>query len=168
MTHVQRLAQFVDDASYSDLSDEAARRLKVRVLDSLGCAIGALDGEPIRMLRAHLADFGGTEHATLIGGGRTAPDRAALYPTTLHGLTALIYGLVGAASRENLSTAIDILADLRGLGGRSYSGLPVSELASFGFELLIGRALEKGWEEVFAESPDYAAYAAERQAAGLP
>jgi hypothetical protein len=95
-------------------------------------------------------------------------ERAALYPATLHGLTALIYGLVAAASRENLSTAIEILADMRGLGGQSYSGLPVSELASFGFELLIGRALEKGWEDVFAESPDYAAYAAERQAAGLP
>jgi hypothetical protein len=95
-------------------------------------------------------------------------DRADLYPKTLHGLTAMIYGLVGASSRENLSTAIEILADLRGLGGQGYSGLPVSELASFGFELLIGRALEQGWEEVFAESPDYAAYAAERQAAGLP
>ena len=34
--------------------------------------------------------------------------------------------------------------------------------------MLIGRALEKGWEDVFAESPDYAAYATERQAAGLP
>ena len=95
-------------------------------------------------------------------------ERAALYPATLHGLTALIYGLVAAASRENLSTAIEILADLRGLGGPSYSGLPVSELASFGFELLIGRALDAGWEDVFADSPDYAAYAAERQAAGLP
>ncbi|NKX43795.1 AAA family ATPase [Roseicyclus persicicus] len=95
-------------------------------------------------------------------------ERAAMYPRTLHGLTALVYGLIGAATRENLSTAIEILADLRGLGGQGYSGLPVSELASFGFELLIGRALERGWEEVFGQSPDYAAYAAERQAAGLP
>ncbi|WP_284263572.1 AAA family ATPase [Roseicyclus amphidinii] len=95
-------------------------------------------------------------------------ERAALYPRTLHGLTAMIYGLVGASMRANLSTGIEILADLRRLGGQGYGGLPVSELASFGFELLIGRALEQGWEEVFADSPDYAAYAAERQAAGLP
>jgi hypothetical protein len=95
-------------------------------------------------------------------------DRAAMYPRSLHGLTALVYGLVGVASRDNLSTAIEILADLRGLGGQGYSGLPVSELAAFGFEMLIGRALDRGWEEVFAQSPDYAAYAAERQAAGLP
>jgi 2-methylcitrate dehydratase len=83
MTHVQQLAQFVHDASYADLSDEAEQQLKVRVLDSLGCAVGALDGEPIRALRAHLTDFGGAEKATLIGGGRTAPDRAALYNSAL-------------------------------------------------------------------------------------
>lgn len=95
-------------------------------------------------------------------------DRAAMYPRTLHGLTALVYGLIGATRRENLSTAIEILVDLRGLGGQGYGGLPVSELAAFGFEMLIGRALEQGWEDVFADSPDYAAYAADRQAAGLP
>ncbi len=83
MPIVHNLAQFVNDATYSNLSDEATQQLKVRVLDSLGCAIGALGGEPIRALRTHLADFGGTEHATLIGGGQTAPDRAALYNSAL-------------------------------------------------------------------------------------
>jgi len=76
---VHRLAQFVVDASFEDLSDAARRELKIRVLDALGCAIGALNGEPIRMLRALLKDFGGAPYCTLIGGGRTAPDHAALY-----------------------------------------------------------------------------------------
>jgi len=83
MPIVDDLAHFVRDASYDDLSDEAAQQLKIRVLDSLGCAIGALDGEPIRALRRHLADFGGSKHATLIGSGQTAPDRAALYNSAL-------------------------------------------------------------------------------------
>ena len=83
MPIVDQLADFVQSASYEDLSDDAAQQLKIRVLDSLGCAIGALDGEPIRALQKHLADFGGTEQATLIGGGRTAPDRAALYNSAL-------------------------------------------------------------------------------------
>ena len=83
MTRVQQLAEFVHDASYDDLSDEAKQQLKVRVLDSLGCAIGALNGEPIHALRAHLTDFGGAEKAILIGGGKTAPDRAALYNSAL-------------------------------------------------------------------------------------
>ncbi len=83
MPLVHDLADFVSDATYDALSDEAQTQLKIRVLDSLGCAIGALDGEPIRALRAHLDDFGGAGQATLIGGARTAPDRAALYNSAL-------------------------------------------------------------------------------------
>ncbi len=79
MTHAERLAAFVVRASYDDLSEAARQQLKIRVLDSLGCAIGALDGDPIRRLRAHIDEFDGAQHCTLIGGGRTAPDRAALY-----------------------------------------------------------------------------------------
>jgi hypothetical protein len=94
--------------------------------------------------------------------------RAALYPRSLHGLTALVYGLTGSVTRETLPAGIEILADLRGLAPLAQNGLPVNELASFGFELLIGRAFEKGWQEVFATSQVYEGYAAERRAAGLP
>ena len=80
---VHQLARFVVGASFNDLSDAAASALKIRVLDALGCAIGALEGEPIRMLRVQLEDFGGNEHCTLIGGGKTAPDLAALYNSAL-------------------------------------------------------------------------------------
>lgn len=79
MTHAERLAAFVVRASYEELSAAAREQLKLRVLDTLGCAIGALEGEPARLIRHQLEDFGGTGHATLIGGGRTAPDRAAFY-----------------------------------------------------------------------------------------
>jgi hypothetical protein len=44
----------------------------------------------------------------------------------------------------------------------------LGELASFGFELLIGRAFERGWQDAFATSETYAGYAAERRATGLP
>ena len=83
MTQAEQLAAFVARASYGGLSEAARAQLKIRVLDALGCAIGALEGEPIRMLRAHLDDFGGAGLCSLIGGGRTAPDRAALYNSAL-------------------------------------------------------------------------------------
>lgn len=79
MTMVEELATFVARASYDDLSAEARRQLKARVLDSLACALGALEGEPVGYIRAQLDDFGGKPHCALIGGGRTAPDRAAFY-----------------------------------------------------------------------------------------
>lgn len=83
MTLVEQLASFVVNASYENLSEAARQGLKIRILDSIGCAIGALDGEPIRFLRAHLEDFRGAERCTLLGGGRNDPDRAAFYNSAL-------------------------------------------------------------------------------------
>lgn len=83
MTYVEQLAKFVVRASYDDLSEQASQQLKIRILDSLGCAIGALNSEPLRIIRAQMDDFGGNGTCTLIGGGRTAPDRAAFYNSAL-------------------------------------------------------------------------------------
>src|SRR6266849_5115893 len=83
MTQVEQLAAFVVRTRYEDLSQEARQQLKIRVLDALGCAVGALEGPPIGMLRTQLEDFGGKPLVTLIGGGKTAPDRAALYNAAL-------------------------------------------------------------------------------------
>src|SRR6266851_2303106 len=83
MTQVEQLANFVVRMTFEDLSEEARQQLKIRILDALGCAIGALEGSPIKMLRAQIEDFGGNPLATLIGGGKSAPDRAALYNSAL-------------------------------------------------------------------------------------
>lgn len=83
MTQVEQLAAFVVRAAYENLSHEARQELKIRVLDALGCALGALEGPPIKMLQAQLEDFGGKPLASLIGGGKTAPDRATLYNSAL-------------------------------------------------------------------------------------
>lgn len=83
MTHAEQLAAFVVQASYDNLSETARQQLKIRVLDSLGCAIGALDGEPVQLIRRQIEDLGGTPHCTMIGGWKTAPDRAAFFNSAL-------------------------------------------------------------------------------------
>jgi len=83
MKDAEQLAAFVVRASYDDLSAAARQQLKIRVLDGLGCAIGALQGEPIRLLRAQVEEFDGVGRCTLIGGGKAPPDRAALYNSAL-------------------------------------------------------------------------------------
>ncbi|PAU93250.1 2-methylcitrate dehydratase [Aliifodinibius salipaludis] len=80
---VHDLATFTDQATYSNLSNEARKQLKIRLLDSLGTAIGAIEGPPVKAIRQMLDDFGGSEQSTLIGGGKTTPDRAALYNSGL-------------------------------------------------------------------------------------
>lgn len=79
MTQLRRLATFASDARYGMLSEHAKEALKIRILDSLGCAIGALDGPPVEAIRRQTELLGGRPLATMIGGGRTSPDRAALY-----------------------------------------------------------------------------------------
>jgi 2-methylcitrate dehydratase len=83
MTRVEELAAFGTRVTYEDMSEQARQQLKIRIIDALGCALGALTGSPIKMLHAQLEDFGGHPLATLIGGGKSAPDRAALYNSAL-------------------------------------------------------------------------------------
>jgi 2-methylcitrate dehydratase len=78
-TQVEELAQFVRRSHWDEISGPAREQLKLRVLDSLGVALGALDAEPVAMVREHVEVFGGAPLCTLIGGGKSAPDRAALY-----------------------------------------------------------------------------------------
>ena len=83
MTQVEQLAAFAVQTRYEDVSEQARRQLKIRILDAIGCALGALEAPPIKMLRAQHEDFGGKPLVSLIGGNKTAPDRAALYNSCL-------------------------------------------------------------------------------------
>ncbi|HLR95204.1 MAG TPA: MmgE/PrpD family protein [Jiangellaceae bacterium] len=83
MAEVENLARFVDDADYSTLSEEAVAQLKIRVLDTIGVAIGALDAEPMVAIRLLTESLGGNAESTLIGGGTSSPDRAAFYNAAL-------------------------------------------------------------------------------------
>ncbi|HEY3294992.1 MAG TPA: MmgE/PrpD family protein [bacterium] len=83
MPIVEDLAGFVHHASFDRLSVAARQQIKVHIADALGCAIGAVEGLPVRKIREQIHDFGGNPHCTLIGGGGTAPDLAALYNSAL-------------------------------------------------------------------------------------
>ena len=79
MTEVEQLAALVDCAQLGDLSEQALEQLKIRVLDTIGVAIDALTASPIVAIGALTAQLGGRRLATLIGGGKTAPDRVAFF-----------------------------------------------------------------------------------------
>src|SRR5215472_19357318 len=79
-TESATLAAFVTRASYDDLSSSAREQLKIRILDSVGCALGALGAGPIRSIREQIDAFGSAGGGCrLVGAGCAAPDRAAFY-----------------------------------------------------------------------------------------
>jgi 2-methylcitrate dehydratase len=83
MTHVERLADFADQASFDSLSTNTREQIKIRILDSLGCALGALAAGLPKIVRKYVDDLGTPGSCTLIGGGRARPDYAAFYNAAL-------------------------------------------------------------------------------------
>jgi len=79
LSRSEQLAAFVERAAWEAISPAAREALQIRVLDSLGCAFGAIRGTPVRIIRETIEEFGGNPLCTLIGGGHTAPDGAAFY-----------------------------------------------------------------------------------------
>lgn len=82
-TIAQRLAAFATRASYDDMSATAREQTKLRVLDALGCALGAIGAPPVAIVRSCVEACASSGPCTLIGGGTAAPDRAALYNSAL-------------------------------------------------------------------------------------
>jgi 2-methylcitrate dehydratase len=79
MTEVEQLARFVAERQFADISAQARQQLKIRVLDTIGVAIGALDAPPMAAISRLIGELGGSPLSSMIGGGRTAPDRAAFF-----------------------------------------------------------------------------------------
>ncbi len=116
MTLVEQMARFVTRASYDDLSEAARQQLKIRILDALGCAIGALNGPPIRIIREQIRRevdsgyrYGGDEFALILphlGPDESRPvlERVAEAFRDEHlPLVSLSTGM--AQAREGVSTA---------------------------------------------------------------
>jgi 2-methylcitrate dehydratase len=83
MTEVQELAKYVTVKNFEDLSQIACDHLKIRIIDSFACAIGALHADSIHSIYNHIEDFGGNKLASLIGGGVNAPDHTTFYNAAL-------------------------------------------------------------------------------------
>ena len=92
-----------------------------------------------------------------------ASRRKDLYPTTINGLVGLIYALVANVDEATINGTIDIMADLRSIDA---PGLPLGELTTFGFEILIRKAMSQELTEAFRTSKSYQAYAQERADSG--
>lgn len=73
------LAAFVVAATDADVPDRAPMLLRRNILDSIGCAVAAQDGKTVRTVRKHIESTGAAPRASLIGGGRTSVDQAALF-----------------------------------------------------------------------------------------
>jgi 2-methylcitrate dehydratase len=80
---VDAIAAFTFRATPKALTSELRKLYKRNILDSVGCAIAALPGPPFAALRDQFAEYRSGGCCSLIGGGKTAPDQAALFNSAL-------------------------------------------------------------------------------------
>src|SRR5882757_6668944 len=80
---VERIAAFTASARPGQLTNETRQLFKRNILDSLGCAIVALQGQPFQALREQYEEYRAPGRFTLIGGGKTSADQAALFNSGL-------------------------------------------------------------------------------------
>src|SRR5256885_17106134 len=71
---LERIAEWAASRRFTDIRPEDLPYLKVLVLDTVGCALGALGHGPIEAVRSLTSELGGNSLCTLIGGRRGAPD----------------------------------------------------------------------------------------------
>jgi 2-methylcitrate dehydratase len=78
-TLAHHFANYACSLGFEDLSPEVVHEVKRRMIDSLGCALGAWNREPCVIARKVASDFSARNGATIIGTSHKAPpDWAAL------------------------------------------------------------------------------------------
>ena len=80
---IDRIAAFAASARPEHLKSDIRQLYKRNILDSLGCAIAGLQGKPFQTLREQFKEYRAPGRCTLIGGGKTSADQAALFNSSL-------------------------------------------------------------------------------------
>lgn len=179
MTELTRtLAEFTVNTRYEDLPDPVAREAKRLLLDTIGCAIGAIGTESGRITLQYVEALGGNPRATVIGSAQRSSVTAAAYangrlanvldaddtfPTSTHFGNATVFSALALAedldrSGAELLAAIAVGFDVGARIG-SWMGPPM--------QIENGEVI--GWNELGgpAATMTWAAAGAAASAAGL-
>src|SRR5260370_18989020 len=118
----QDIARWVVELRYEELPPDVTERAKRVLLGTLGCALGAIGAEPVRMAQQVVAMQGGNPQATILGIGRKAAcDQAAfLNGMALRYFDYNDYVALGRPNHASINVAPALaVAEMQGLGGKA-------------------------------------------------
>jgi 2-methylcitrate dehydratase PrpD len=140
----EQLAGFVTRTGFDDLSEDLIEKIKLMLLDSIGCALGGSKTDKARIALELVDELGGNPQAGIIGGHRTSYTHAAFVnaelinaidydyngPLVGHVCPYVIPPCLSIAERENASGKDLILALVLGheVGGRIGSSLAFQKM----------------------------------------
>jgi 2-methylcitrate dehydratase len=155
-TVAEDVARWVVELRYEQLSPEAIARAKRVLLDTLGCALGAIEAEPVRMAQQVVALQGGNPQATVLGLGRKAScDQAAfLNGMALRYFDYNDYIALGRPSHASINVAAALaVAEMEGLTGKD---LLLGLIAGYEVEVRLRDAIagneRQGWDDTSIEA----------------
>jgi len=144
----RRMARFALSLTYERIPEPARREAKRFLLDSIGCALAALDHEDMRQAYAYVRALGGREQATILGHGtKTNPPNAALMNALL--IRAMDYNDI--YWKQDPSHPSDVIpaalapAESEGLSGKE---LLIGILICYELEMRLCLAADPGVREV--------------------
>src|SRR6266567_2879002 len=76
-----QFAEYASALRFEDLSRETVHEVRRRIIDSIGCALGAWNEEPCRIAREVASEFSAKHGATIIGTHHQAPPDWAAFAT---------------------------------------------------------------------------------------
>lgn len=83
MLLAERLADYALSLTYEDLPQDVVHVARQRVIDTIGCALGAIDSEPVRSIRAYIATLPQGPSTILFDQVKVSPDAAAFLNATM-------------------------------------------------------------------------------------
>ena len=144
----RRMARFALGLQYDQIPEASAKEAKRFLLDSIGCALAALDHEDMKQAYEFVQQLGGAEQATIIGHGtKTNMPNAALMNSLL--IRAMDYNDI--YWKQDPSHPSDIIpaalapAEFKALSGRD---LLVGILICYELEMRLCLAADPGVREV--------------------
>ena len=170
-TVLEDVGGWVATLRYEDLPAEVVGKAKRVLLDTLGCALGAVDAPPVRMAQRVAALEGGKAQASVIGaGGKVSCQQAAfLNGMAIRYLDYNDYAALGSPHHCSINVAPALaVAEMQGLTGKD---LLLGIVVAYEVQLRLRDATEtrpavRGWD-MGTMATAYAAAAASAKLLGL-
>jgi 2-methylcitrate dehydratase len=144
----EHLSDYTHRLSYSDLPPEAIHQIKRTLVDTLGCAAGAFDGEPAVIAMRMASRIKGEPSARILGSSqRTSTDFAAFANTVLVRYLDCndTYAARGTGHPSDMIPAVLAVADGAGANGRAV--ITAIAAAYEAFCRLADKIPLKGWDQ---------------------
>jgi 2-methylcitrate dehydratase len=155
-TVAEDIARWLVELRYEELPPEVLARAKRVLLDTLGCALGAIGAEPVRAAQRVVALQGGNPQATILGLGRKAAcDQAAfLNGMALRYFDYNDYIALGRPNHASINVAPALaVAEMEGLSGKA---LLLGLVAGYELEVRLRDAIaakrREGWDDTSIEA----------------